>query len=259
MASKGIRIAAAVAIVAGVAVCTTYVLNRETPQQHNKTTAANASENPEAGALDGSLAGSDIRALEAAQGQAKGSAPRAQNPFPEVPRSRQGLSLEDDPFNAESVEEQSWLDRHGYPNLSQWTTYSQASDGMLQLAAESGDATAQTMLDARQLPQQTAVDRLLLSAADGNDFALQLLASHYAGSGVDHYVDAYTVARVSEMRGNLSAAISREMLFRKPLSSEQRMRGEAGALRLNATLNRLYREKHGIDFSADNRPITIRK
>lgn len=259
MASKGIKIAAAVAIVAGVAVCTTFVLNRETLQQHDEAAVAKTSENPGSGMLDGSLAGPDIRAPKASQGQATDAAPRAQNPFPEVPRSRTGLSLEDDPFNAESVEEQSWLDRHGYPNVSQWTTYSQASDGMLQLAAESGDATAQTMLDARQLPQQTAVDRLLLSAADGNDFALQLLASHYAGSGPDNYVDAYTVARVSEMRGNLSAAISREMLFRKPLSSEQRMRGEAGALRLNATLNRLYREKHGVDFSADNRPITINK
>lgn len=255
MASKGIRIAAA-AVVAGLAICATFVLTREAPQQHDKATVAKTSENA---ALDGKLAEADIRAPGAQHGQAKDSAPRAQNPFPEVPRSRTGLSLEDDPFNAESVEEQSWLDRHGYPNISQWTTYSQASDGMLQLAAESGDATAQTMLDARQLPQQPAVDRLLLSAADGNDFALQLLASHYAGSGPDHYVDAYTVARVSEMRGNLSAAISREMLFRRPLSSEQRMRGEAGALRLNATLNRLYKEKNGIEFSADNRPITIKK
>lgn len=259
MASKGIRIAAVVAIVAGFAVCTTLVLTRETPLQHNKASEAKASENLRLGALDGSLAGSDMRALEASQGQVKDSAPRAQNPFPEVPRSRLGLNLEDDPFNAESIEEQLWLDRHGYPNLSQWTTYSQASDGMLQLAAESGDATAQTILDARQLPQQTAVDRLLLSAANGNDFGLQLLASHYAESGTDHYVDAYTVARVSEMRGNLSAAISREMLFRKPLSSEQRMRGEAGALKLNATLNRLYQEKHGVEFSANNRPITINK
>lgn len=256
MASNGIRIAT---VLAGLAIGTTFLLAREKPQQLEGAIDATPSGNPRSSAPSSGGAGTDTRASQASAGQVKDSAPRAQNPFPEVPRSRTGLSLEDDPFNAESIEEQSWLDRHGYPNLSQWTTYSQASDGLLQLAAASGDATAQTMLDARQLPRQAAVDRLLLSAASGNDFALQLLASHYAGSGPDRYVDAYAVARVSEMRGNLSAAFSREMLFRKPLSPGQRMQAEADARRLNATLNRLYREHHGVEFIADNRPIATRE
>jgi len=170
------------------------------------------------------------------------------------------MSLEDDPFAPQSVDEQNWLDRHGYPNARQWETYSQLSDGLLQVAADSGDLVAKTMLDARGLPDRAAVDKLLLSAANGDDFALQLLSARLAAvPGEGNLIDAYAVARVSEMRGNTSAAITRESMFSSSLTPEQRMRGEANAVLLNSTLNSLYEKKFGTKYPVDFRPVTIGK
>lgn len=211
------------------------------------------------------LRASDLKSAEtatdsSADSASSGAKPAASNPFPNVPRSRSGMSLEDDPFAPQSVEEQGWLDRHGYPNARQWETYSQLSDGLLQVAADSGDAVAKTMLAARGLPDRAAVDKLLLSAADGDDFALQLLSARLAKvPGEGNLVDAYAVARVSEMRGNTSAAVTRESMFSSSLTSEQRMRGEANAILLNSTLNSLYEKKFGVKYPVDFRPVTVGK
>lgn len=199
-------------------------------------------------------AGIDAIHLEADKGLEKVRS-HAGNPFPEVARSRALMTLEDDPFNAESAAEQQWLDKHGFPNASQWDAYRAASDGLLKQASDAGDPVAGTMLDARRLPDKQALDSLLLSAVDGNNFALQLLAAHYAERNSP--VNAYAVSRVSEIRGDLPAGLAREFLFRRALTQEERVAGESEALQLNASLNRLYREKHGVSFTPDVRPITI--
>jgi hypothetical protein len=178
-------------------------------------------------------------------------------PFPEVPKSRAGIAISDDPFDGRSKAEQRWLDAHGYPNTLQWEAYNMASDGLLEQAAESGDTTAQTLLDARLLPDKAALDRLMLSVVDGNVFALQMIASHYASTGKNGNVNAYAASRVLEMRGDPSAAVGREIMFRPPLELDERMRGEAEALHLNATLNRIYQEKYGAPFTPDLRPFPI--
>ncbi|KRG72472.1 hypothetical protein ABB27_00890 [Stenotrophomonas terrae] len=168
------------------------------------------------------------------------------------------MSLADDPFGAQSVEEQHWLDRRGYPNARQWETYSQLPDGLLQVAADSGDSVAKTMLDARGLPSRNATDKLLLSAANGDDFALSLLSARLASlPGEQNLIDAYAVARVSEIRGNTSAAVGREAMFAQSLTPDQRMKGEADAMKLVSTLNALYEKKYGVKYRVDARPFSI--
>ncbi|MFC6840983.1 hypothetical protein [Xanthomonas theicola] len=89
---------------------------------------------------------------------------RVRHPFPDVPRTREGMSFENDPSGAESKAEQAWLDRHGYPNEKQWEADALAPEVLLRQATEAGNRAAQAMLDARLLPadvtaQQRAVSR----------------------------------------------------------------------------------------------------
>lgn len=181
----------------------------------------------------------------------------ASNPFPEVPRSRDAIQLTDDPFDGRTDAERRWLDKHGYPNTLQWNAYNLASDGLLEQTAQSGDRTAQTLLDARRLPDKEALDRLMLSAVDGNMFALQMVASHYASTGKAGNSNAYAISRVLEMRGDPSAAVSRELMFNPPLELDERMHGEAEALQLNATLNDIYQQKYESHFQPDLRPFPM--
>lgn len=181
----------------------------------------------------------------------------ARHPFPEVPLTRAGLDLENDPGYAESKAEQEWLDLHGYPNLRQWETYNAAPNERLREAAAAGDAVAGVMLDGRLLrTDPKAQERLIEAGVDGNLFALQLLASYQAGSPSGDSVAAYAVSRVSEMRGDLRAAVAREVMFATPLTVEQRMLGESEALRLNETMNKLYFEKYGAPAEFIPRPVS---
>lgn len=178
--------------------------------------------------------------------------------FPGVPQNRDGMApKDDDPFGGRSREEQRWLDEHGYPNTAQWASYSSAPDALLEQAAHGGDKLARTMLDSRKLPDRTALDRMMSSAVDGNYFALQLLATHFASTGRAGNINAYAVSRVLEMRADPSAALGREIMFSAPLTIEERMQGEAEALRLNATFNQLYQERTGVPFVPDYRPFPV--
>ena len=173
-----------------------------------------------------------------------------------LPRAtRQDMGFDDDPWGATNVQEQHWLDRHGYPNKEQHETFTGASDGILWSAANAGDIVAQVMLDTRALPEREALDRLLIKGAEGNLYALQSAASFFAGSTQGDVVTGYAIARVAEMRGDTSLALAREMMFRTPLTVEQRMRGEAEALKLSRTLDAIYREKTGSEFIPDPRPL----
>lgn len=92
------------------------------------------------------------------------------------------MSLENDPGFAESKAEQKWLDRHGYPNEKQLEAYMLAPEALLKQAAEAGDIAAQAMLDARLLPTDPkAQQRLVDAGAEGNLFALNMLASYQGG------------------------------------------------------------------------------
>lgn len=178
------------------------------------------------------------------------------HPFPEVPLTRDGMDFEDDPGFAESRAEQQWLDLHGYPNLKQWQAYSVAPNEQLREAAAAGDGVAGAMLDGRLLSTDPkAQERLVDAGVDGNLFALQLLASYHAGSRDGDPVAAYAVSRVSELRGDLRAAIGREVMLPAPLTPHQRLLGEAEAMRLNEEMNRIYFEKHGTPAEFLPRPI----
>ncbi|UKE48838.1 hypothetical protein KHA79_00520 [Xanthomonas translucens pv. cerealis] len=169
------------------------------------------------------------------------------------------MSFKDDPSFAESKAEQQWLDRHGYPNEKQWEAYMLAPDLLLKQAAEAGDMAAQAMLDARLLPvDKQAQQRLIEAGAEGNLFALTMLASYQGGSSGGDPVAAYALSRVTEMRGDTRAGITRDLMITKPLSNEQRMLGEAEALRLNEAIEKIYIAKHGVAPFLDKRPIGVK-
>lgn len=177
------------------------------------------------------------------------------HPFPNVPRSRAGLPLEEDPFTATSPAEQAWLDRNGYPNAIQWETYSQASDGLLLAAASAGDSVAKAVLDNRRLMagDKSALQDILGSGAEGSLFSLELASSYLAGSSKGDPITAYALSRVVEMKGNLRVAMGRDAMFRKPLDPLQRMEGEAKALAIYRSLNAANRS--GRNNVVDPRPI----
>lgn len=170
--------------------------------------------------------------------------------FSHLPQSRAGLPLEDDPFVAASAAEQRWLDRNGYPNAVQWKAYSTATDAALQQAAADGDRLAAVILDGRALVKgdRRAPDRLFQAAAqDGSMFALSLLQAYMAGSPAGDPVLAYSISRVLEMKGDKRIALAREIMFRRPLTAEERMRGEADAIRLYEELKKKSSGRFGVD------------
>jgi len=240
---------AAVAVVGLAAVGWTQLGDSVRPVKRSEASASS----PAPGQADATPQAADSKSAAGSQRQTL-SAPH--HPFPEVPLTRAGMDFEDDPGFAESKAEQEWLDLHGYPNIRQWETYTAAPDERLREAAAAGDAVAGVMLDGRLLRTDPKVQQRLVEAGvDGNLFALQLLASYQAGSRNGDPVAAYAVSRVSEMRGDLRAAIGREVMMTTPLTTEQRMLGEAEALRLNETMNKLYFDKYGAPAEFVPRPI----
>lgn len=183
--------------------------------------------------------------------------PAVSHPFPEVPTSRKDMDLESDPFTAESVEEQAWLDRNGYPNAKQWEALNLASDMQLLQAAEAGDTAARALYDQRRLiaGDTEAIDSMINLGARGSLFSLELLASTLAGPGNDP-VTAYALTRVVEMRGNYRIGMGRDMMFRRPLTNLERVEGEQAALDLYGRIGALERSIRGGSASqVDPRPI----
>lgn len=180
------------------------------------------------------------------------------HPFPEIPRSRHGLPLENDPFVAESVAEQEWLDRNGYPNAKQWEAYSLASDLQLLQAAQAGDSVAEVMLNSRRLTagDPSAKEELLLASVEGSAFALQMYAAYMAGSGSNGNLQtAYALSRVAEMRGDYRAALGRDAMFSQKMTQMQRMQGDAEAMNTFAGMKKLREELYGSEASwVDPRP-----
>lgn len=154
--------------------------------------------------------------------------------FSHLPTSRKGMPLVDDPFVAESFEEQMWLDRNGYPNAEQMLAYTNASDGQLERAAADGDKLAKVTLESRRLQQgdQSAVGRLIKDGMDGSMYAISRLAAYEAGAPAGNRQLAYTLSRVQEMAGDTRVAGSRPVMFGTPLSAEAQMTAERDALDL---------------------------
>ena len=179
-----------------------------------------------------------------------GGSTRVNNPFPGVRKTRKGLSLTEDPFFAESAAEQAWLDRHGYPNAEQWKVYTQASDSQLQIASAQGDRAAKAPLLQRDLMagEEGAIAEMLGEGATGSIFALELLSSTLANRPNDR-VMAYAVSRVAEMNGNSRIAGGRDLMFKKPLTSVEKVDAEQEAFRIYADLSR------SSSFRVDPRPI----
>ncbi len=202
--------------------------------------------------------------------EAAGSAPAApvtdndpvngvtpRHPFPEVPVTRAGMALETDPFIAQSVEEQSWLDRNGYPNEKLWAVLSQATNAQLSEAAAAGDRAAAALLDQRRLMagDEDAIGSMLEAGAGGNLFALNLLSSTLARKPQDR-VMAYAISRTMEMRGDLRASIARDMAFPQMLTQSEVLEANVEALRLYENLLRVQRETKGPGSPAvDPRPL----
>ena len=157
----------------------------------------------------------------------------ALSPFAHIPQTRDGMPFEDDPFIAESIEEQRWLDRNGFPNARQWAAYSQAPDGLLQQAAASGDTVAGVTLDARRLAQgeQEAAGRLMDAGRKGSLFAVSTLQAYVSSPHGGDPVLGYALGRLMEMKGDSRVAAGRA-LFPDSLSVEQRWRGRSAGARV---------------------------
>ncbi len=190
-------------------------------------------------------------------GDTERALPADLHPFPELPRSRRGMSLEDDPFGASSVAEQKWLDRNGYPNQEQWAVYSRTSDTLLSKAAETGDRIARTILDLRRLESGdlSAQEDLLAAAVGGSGFALDMYASFMAGSRSGNEKTAYIISRVAEMRGDHRQVVSREFVRVRP-TQQQRLEWGMEANALFNNLNKLHSKVYGDSKSwIDSRPV----
>lgn len=181
-------------------------------------------------------------------------------PFPNVPLSRKNLPLDGDPFDARSKAEQDWLDRNGYPNAEQMSAYSTASDIELREAAKSGDRAAEAIYNGRRIAagDESAVDDLMEMSAKGSNFALDILAAQLASQKQDAASRslAYSISRVSELRGNYRSAASRDLLFDSPLTQFERMEAEQDASEIFQSLIVKSQQLRGGQISpVDPRPV----
>jgi len=174
----------------------------------------------------------DINFVPITGGKPRSRAPM--DPFFRIPKSRNGLPLKDEHFVAESVQEQRWLDRNGYPNTQQMAAYSAASTFTLEQAAAHGDDVAAVMLAARQLAHgdPKAAGKLMTAGMNGSSYALSLLASYMAGAKHGNPELGYAVSRVVELRGDWRAGITRDFMFPVPLTPLQKARAEAEAIKI---------------------------
>lgn len=165
------------------------------------------------------------------------------SPFSHVPASRLGMPLATDPFEAGSVEEQRWLDRNGFPNEEQLRVYSTASDGLLEIAAQSGDRLAQVEFDGRLLMrgERDAIGRLFEAAEEGSLYALTKLAGYMAVSPEGSPALAYSISRLQEIRGDTRVALARDLLMRRPLEPMEKAEAELEALRMARELEARFK------------------
>ena len=178
------------------------------------------------------------RTQDAALGADPSSATAA-GPFPSVPKTRDLLSIDDDPFGAQSKAEQQWLDRNGYPNMRQVEVYPKAPDVMLQEAADAGDRVARVMLEGRRLRRgdPRAEANLMTAAAEGSIYALNVLAGYYGQRGPQtNAAKAYSLTRVMEMLGDYKVPLTRQFVVSQPLEPVQQLQAEADALGMYRSL-----------------------
>ncbi|NYZ62953.1 hypothetical protein [Luteimonas deserti] len=236
MASSGFRIS--VFIVAAVLASWAYLHGRDAREAQPIAEGAPVAQAPDA---LGDVESSPLWSLRNGTGAGETNATLA--PFSRVPASRFGMPLATDPFEAESIEEQRWLDRNGFPNEAQLREYSTASDGLLRVAAERGDRLARVELDGRLLMQgdHEAVDRLLASAEQGSLYALTKLASYAAVSPDGSPALAYSISRVQEIRGDTRIALARNLLMARPLEPMEEAEAELDALRMARDLEARFK------------------
>jgi len=155
-----------------------------------------------------------------------------QHPFPNLPSSRNGLALQDDPFAPKSAAEQAWLDRNGYPNAAQYSTYASATEMQLLQAVSAGDKMAKVYLDQLRMRRgdKNAETDLLMAGAMGNSFALEMLASELASKRIgSDPIEAYALSQVAVMRGNFALALARDLFYPVHLTIAQRTDAEERA------------------------------
>lgn len=187
------------------------------------------------------------------------STPASGDPFRHVPKTRDNLALNDDPFGAQSRAEQQWLDRNGYPNMRQVEVYPAAPDALLLQAADAGDRVARVMLDERRLrrgdPQAEA--DLMAAAADGSIYALNVLAGYYGQKGPQaNPAKAYSLTRVMEMLGDYKVPLTRQYVVGPPLDPVRQMQAEADALGLyRSIVQRRTRATGANHITIQPRPI----
>jgi hypothetical protein len=225
----------------------------------NKSNIDSTEVGPSLTAKEGSEPSSE--ASSTMKGKQSASNSKVAHPFPEIPKTRANIALEDDIFGPQSKEEQLWLDRHGFPNAEQLDAYAVASDDVLKQAAAAGDKVAQTTLDMRKvmLGDQAAEENILKSAAlDGNISGILRLAGFLGGASrpLEQSKRAYALTRVAEMFGDNKVGLTRDFMITKPLEQADRMEAEAEALRIFSDLTETRRARYGMNVAmVDPRPL----
>lgn len=235
---------AVVVVLIAATVVGTYILRGPAARDAPDSSAASLRQ-----AEEQSVDGRPDEAASSVAPQSSSGVRAVPHPLPAVPKSRAGLPMDNDPFIAESIAEQRWLDRNGYPNADQWREYTVASDAVLEQASAAGDTVARAMLDSRALMRgdQDAMNRLMGAAEEGSAFAMALLSSYMASSPKGDPKFGYALSRVLEMRGDYRAAIGREGMFPRALSPAERTAAEADALVIMERLKANYRGRAFVD------------
>jgi hypothetical protein len=185
---------------------------------------------------------------------------KATHPFPEIPKNRNHISLDEDIFGPQSKEEQNWLDRHGFPNREQLAAYATASDEVLKQAVAAGDKVAQTSLDMRKLiaGDKSAEESILKSAADDGNISGILRLAGFLGSlkSEEDAKRAYAMTRVAEMLGDNKVGLTRDFMLTTPLEQSAKMQAESDALHIFAKVVDMGKARHGANaVIVDPRPL----
>ena len=181
--------------------------------------------------------------------QAMSAAPKSQNEPPQllhgIPLTRDGLSLEADPFVAVSIAEQKWLDAHGFPNEKLWAYMLSASRAELEVLAASGIPSAQALLESKKLIEgdDEAVTRMIVQGAKGNLFSLNLLSSYLAAKP-ESRISAYAISKAQERCGDTRIPLTRDTVFPRPLDVIERAEGEAEAIKLYELIDAIRKKEN---------------
>jgi hypothetical protein len=207
---------------------------------------------PSAGLDGGAPPLSSGASVEAAQSLQSPPERRAAAPIPpELPRFDAG-------WGAETPEESAWLERNGFPDTAALEQLTSTPEEQLRYMAAQGNRHAQRIADYKAL-RRTAGDPafeegLFAAAADGDVFALQLLAwYHLQAPGAESRVIGLAYNRVLGLRGYYPAVLASHM-YLDGLSGDHLVAVDVYSLVIFNRLQDMRMQRVGVPFPVSPRP-----